>query len=66
MCELGFTEYEVNKIEIHAAVENTRSNKVAERAGFHLDGLIRANERLEDGYHDGYIWTLLKSDWENN
>lgn len=65
MCELGFTDYQVNKIEIHAAVENTRSNKVAERAGFHLDGLIRASELLEDGYHDGYIWTLLKSDWDN-
>ncbi|WP_274621669.1 GNAT family N-acetyltransferase [Weissella sagaensis] len=63
MCELGFIDYKVNKIEIHTAVENTRSNKVAERSGFHLDGLIRASELLEDGYHDGYIWTLLKSDW---
>lgn len=52
MCELGFTDYKVNKIEIHTAVENIRSNKVAERAGFHLDGLIRANELLEDGYHN--------------
>lgn len=62
MCELGFTEYQVNKIEIHAAVENARSNKVAERTGFHLDGLIRASELLEDGYHDVYIWTLLKDE----
>lgn len=66
MCELGFNDYQVNKIEIHTAVENARSNRVVEKAGFHLDGLIRANERLEDGYHDGYIWTLLKSDWDNN
>ena len=62
MCELGFTEYQVNKIEIHAAVENARSSKVAERTGFHLDGLIRASELLEDGYHDVYIWTLLKDE----
>ena len=62
MCELGFTEYQVNKIEIHAAVENARSNKVAKRTGFHLDGLIRASELLEDGYHDAYIWTLLKDE----
>ncbi|MBU7568776.1 GNAT family N-acetyltransferase [Weissella hellenica] len=65
MCELGFNDYHVNKIEIHAAVENIRSNKVAKNAGFHLDGLIRASQLLEDGYHDGYIWTLLKSDWDN-
>lgn len=64
MCALGFNDYQVNKIEIHAAVENARSNKVAERAGFHLNGLIRASELLSDGYHDEYVWTLLGNEFK--
>ncbi len=65
MCSLGFKEYGVNKIEIHAAIDNARSNHVAQKAGFTLDGTIRASELLRDGYHDGNIWTLLKSEWED-
>ncbi|MCM6765527.1 GNAT family N-acetyltransferase [Weissella paramesenteroides] len=64
MCQIGFNDYKVNKIEIHAAVDNARSNHVAQKAGFHLDGTIRADKLLSDGFHDGNIWTMLKDDWE--
>lgn len=66
MCHTGFIDYRVNKIEIHAAIDNERSNHVAQQAGFHLDGCIRANELLSDGFHDGNIWTLLKNEWKNS
>ncbi|KAA8455749.1 GNAT family N-acetyltransferase [Weissella paramesenteroides] len=65
MCQIGFNDYKVNKIEIHAAVDNARSNHVAQKAGFRLDGSIRASELLPDGFHDGNIWTILKDEWEN-
>lgn len=64
MCAIGFQDYQVNKIVIEAAVENAPSNQVAKKAGFHLDGTMRANELLADGYHDGNVWSLLRSDWE--
>ncbi|CAK1224927.1 GNAT family protein [Fructobacillus cardui] len=64
MCNIGFEEYDLHKITIHAAVENTRSNKTAERAGFTLDGTLRQQERLADGYHDENVWSLTKSEWE--
>ncbi|WP_333589658.1 GNAT family N-acetyltransferase [Ligilactobacillus acidipiscis] len=63
MCHLGFADYAVNKIEIHAATDNPRSNHVAQKAGFHLDGTIRASELLADGFHDGNVWTMLKDEW---
>ena len=66
MCELGFSEYDVHKIEIHAAIDNVASNHVAQKAGFHLDGMVRASELLADGFHDTNIWTLLKEEWEAN
>lgn len=40
MCELGFTDYQVNKIEIHTAIDNKRSNSVAKKDDFHLNGII--------------------------
>ncbi|AUJ30487.1 GNAT family N-acetyltransferase [Liquorilactobacillus hordei] len=66
MCTIGFTDYDIHKIEIHAAVENVRSNQVAKKAGFHLDGLLRANELLADGFHDENVWSLLREEWEKH
>lgn len=65
MCDLGFTDYHVHKIIIEAAVDNRRSNQVAEKAGFTCDGSVRANMLLADGYHDGNIWTMLADEWQN-
>ncbi|MDN7146223.1 GNAT family protein [Liquorilactobacillus mali] len=64
ICDLGFRDYGVHKVEIHAAVDNARSNGVAKKAGFHFDGSLRANELLADGFHDENVWSLLKEEWE--
>lgn len=64
ICDIAFNDYGVNKIEIHASVNNDKSNHVAEKAGFHLDGIIRAGERLPDGFHDSKIWSLLRFEWQ--
>lgn len=65
MCDLGFTDYRMHKIIIEAAVDNQRSNQVAEKAGFTWDGSIRASMLLADGYHDGNIWTMLADEWQS-
>ncbi|HJE96866.1 MAG TPA: GNAT family N-acetyltransferase [Ligilactobacillus acidipiscis] len=64
MCNLGFNDYEVHKIVLCAAVENQKSNHTAQKAGFHLDGVLRADELLQDGFHDENIYSLLKDEWE--
>lgn len=65
MCQLGFNDYQLNKIVINAAVENQPSNHVAQRCSFHFDGVLRANEYLIDGhFHDENHWSLLRSEWE--
>ncbi|GBG94682.1 ribosomal-protein-serine acetyltransferase [Ligilactobacillus salitolerans] len=63
MCDLGFKEYNLHKIELLTAKDNDRSNHVAKKAGFHLDGEVRSVELLADGFHDGYLWTLLEDEW---
>ena len=64
LCDLSFTDYDLNTIEIHAASDNLPSNNVAKKAGFHLEGQVRAQELLADGYHDGNVWSLLKNEWQ--
>ncbi|MCP0887957.1 GNAT family N-acetyltransferase [Ligilactobacillus sp. WILCCON 0076] len=63
ICAIAFEDYQVHKVEIHAAIENTRSNNVAKNAGFHFDGSLRAKELLLDGFHDENCWSLLATEW---
>lgn len=59
LSRLGVAEIGLNKLIIRAAVENAASNKVAADAGFHLDGILRDGELLDDGFHDENEWSLL-------
>ena len=65
MCHIGFTDYQLNRLIIKAAVENEASNAVAKRAGFTLEGIARENEKLKDGFHDENIYSLLRREFIN-
>lgn len=62
MCALGFTDYDLHRLFIRAAVDNTASNRVAQKAGFRLEGTLRDAELLADGYHDENQYARLKTD----
>lgn len=66
MCKIGFIEYNLNKIVINAAVDNDKSNQVAKKAGFQLDGILREKELLSDGFHDENQWSILKKEWNKD
>ncbi|WP_412989395.1 GNAT family N-acetyltransferase [Pediococcus siamensis] len=66
MVDIGFHEYDLNRIEIEAAVGNDGSNYVAQKAGFTLEGTLRENRRLLDGcFHDHNLYAFLRRDWKN-
>lgn len=62
----GFTHGGLEKVFLLAASDNRPSNRVAQAAGFHLDGTRRHNCRLTDGYHDEHDWSLLRTDWQTS
>lgn len=68
MYNLDFNDYEVNKIVLRAAVKNQKSNLTAQRAGFHLDGVLRADELLQNVFHDEntYIHYLKMNGTQRN
>lgn len=58
----AFAARGLGRIEVLAATENTASRRVAERAGFTLEGILRARLPGKDGRLDAALYSLLPSD----
>lgn len=52
----------LERLEIVMSVENEPSRRVAERAGAHYEGVLRACLRLHDRQHDAHIWSIVRGD----
>jgi len=61
----AFETDNLNRVLIRAAAGNTASCAVAERLGFHLDGVIRGDLRLNGDTIDRAIYTMLAADWRS-
>lgn len=62
MITYGFEEFHLNRIEIHCATENKKSQAIPERLGFRKEGHLRQVELLHHGFVDHYVYALLKQD----
>lgn len=51
-----------HRVELLAAVGNTASRRVAERAGFTQEGVLREASRLGEGYTDMVLYAQLSGD----
>jgi ribosomal-protein-serine acetyltransferase len=61
----AFRELQVNRIELRAAEENSRSRAVAQRLGFTQEGVLRDSEWLNDHYVNQTVYSLLKREWDS-
>ncbi len=59
----SFEVYQLDRVEIHAAVENKRSRAIPERLGFRLEGLARDAEWLYDHFVDHAVYAMERSDY---
>jgi RimJ/RimL family protein N-acetyltransferase len=59
MCDWGFRELGLARIDLEAEPENEASWRVAERAGFTREGLLRSWLELKGRRRDYYIYSLL-------
>jgi ribosomal-protein-serine acetyltransferase len=59
----GIEEAKLNRIEIIAAVENTRSQRAAEKAGAKREGILMGRIPLEDGAHDAAVFSFVSKDF---
>ena len=63
MLDIAFTEYNLEKVEIHVAEGNVKSRHIPERLGFKQEGVIRQGEWLYDHYVDIVVYGLLAKEW---
>lgn len=63
VCRWGFGTLPVERIQLYHAVENAASGRVAEKAGFRLEGRLRRSYRCGDGVkRDELLWARLADD----
>ncbi|MFD1932508.1 MULTISPECIES: GNAT family N-acetyltransferase [Nonomuraea] len=55
-----FGTTELRRIELRANLDNTASLRVAEKAGYTYEGVLRAAELEDDGAHDLVVFGLLR------
>jgi ribosomal-protein-serine acetyltransferase len=63
MVDHAIAVWELNRIEIRAAVENCKSRAIPERLGFDQEGVLRQAELVNGRYLDSVVYSMLAADW---
>ena len=59
----AFAVWKLNRVEIRAAVGNTRSAAIPLRLGFVPEGVLRQSERHGETFKDIAVFSMLAADW---
>ena len=62
--QFGFEELGLQRIEIVVVVENTLSQKVAQKVGAQKEGILRKRLLIHDTPHNAVLYSLVKEDIE--
>lgn len=62
--DYGFNQLKLNKIWATTDVENIGSEKVMQKAGMTNEGLLRQDIKLEDGFRDTLVYSILYSEYK--
>ncbi len=63
--DYAFREWQLNRVEIRAGLENHRSRAVPARLGFVEEGVLREAERVGNGYMDHVVYSMLTTEWKS-
>ena len=59
----AFETWGLNRVEIRAAIGNTRSAAIPLRLGYVHEGVLRQSERHGESYKDIAVYSMLAADW---
>ncbi|MGB3297409.1 MAG: GNAT family protein [Phormidesmis sp.] len=63
--DYGFTDLNLNRIDIRCAPKNLRSQAVAERLGLTYEGTLRDAEWLYEHFVDHRVYSMLQREWRS-
>jgi Acetyltransferases, including N-acetylases of ribosomal proteins len=58
----AFANTQLQRLEIVVAVDNTRSQRVAEKAGATREGILRSRLSYHNGRHDAVMYSIVRTD----
>lgn len=64
LLEWGFRMQGLRRIWLEALASNTRAVRAYEACGFAREGLLRAHDFYDGGYHDVVLMGLLRDEWQ--
>jgi [ribosomal protein S5]-alanine N-acetyltransferase len=62
LCDYLFTHTPAQRIQAGTHPENAAEQRALEKAGFRLEGVIRAAEWRAGRWRDGYLYSRLRDD----
>jgi [ribosomal protein S5]-alanine N-acetyltransferase len=65
LISFGFLQFKLHRIYATCDVRNIASAKVLEKCGLILEGRMREDLLLRDGWRDTFIYSILEQEWEN-
>lgn len=66
MVNYAFNTLNLNRIQLHVALENEKAIKIYKRAGFVVEGTLRQAMFRNGKYHDFFVMGILAEDWKSN
>jgi ribosomal-protein-serine acetyltransferase len=63
LVEHAFASWRLHRVEIRAALDNSRSRAIPERLAFTRESVAHAAERLGERYLDLAVYAMLADDW---
>ncbi len=58
----AFDALDLHRIELCHSISNPASCRVAEKAGYRMEGLLRGSFRYADGWHDEHLHSRVADD----
>jgi [ribosomal protein S5]-alanine N-acetyltransferase len=63
LCDFAFKKMKVNRIEAGTIVGHTASERVLQKCGFKVEGVLRQRELIKGRFPDVTMYSLLRSDY---
>lgn len=64
--EYGFGELGLIRVELNVYTYNTPAINCYEKLGFKKEGLKRKSTKFENEFWDGYVYAILKEEWDTH